>query len=204
MFIPQNFDLTQKKKKKTKKYEFDDDEEKSPETPTGGEPTGEPAAEADGDLDDFSGMKKKKKKKKAFNLDELDEALPSSEKASPDEPSENVEDMDFDFSSKKKKKKKKVTDAEMADDGAGGNKENDDGDVEFEEGGAVSSSTKWDDSDRDYTYDEMLELIYNQIKEKNPDSETGGKKKLVMRPPQVLRVGTKKTSFANFVDIAKR
>lgn len=31
----------------------------------------------------------------------------------------------------------------------------------------------------------------------------GRKPKFVMRPPQVLRVGTKKTSFANFTDICK-
>ena len=32
---------------------------------------------------------------------------------------------------------------------------------------------------------------------------TGEKKKFVMKPPQVVRIGTKKTSFANFTEICK-
>lgn len=31
----------------------------------------------------------------------------------------------------------------------------------------------------------------------------GEKKKFVMRPPQVLKVGTRKSSFANFSDICR-
>ncbi|CAO2605048.1 Eukaryotic translation initiation factor 2 subunit 2 [Lemmus lemmus] len=31
----------------------------------------------------------------------------------------------------------------------------------------------------------------------------GEKRKFVMKPPQVVRVGTKKTSFVNFTDICK-
>lgn len=41
------------------------------------------------------------------------------------------------------------------------------------------------------------------MREKNPDMVAGEKKKLVMRPPQVLKVGTKKSSFANFLEICK-
>ena len=55
----------------------------------------------------------------------------------------------------------------------------------------------------DYTYDELLALVFTTIREKNPDLATGEKKRLVMRPPQVLRVGTKKSSFANFLEICK-
>lgn len=61
----------------------------------------------------------------------------------------------------------------------------------------------WVDSDRDYEYKELLQRVFAIIKEKNPDIISGEKKRLVMRPPQVLRVGTKKTSFANFLDICK-
>ncbi|XP_074603625.1 eukaryotic translation initiation factor 2 subunit beta [Brevipalpus obovatus] len=61
----------------------------------------------------------------------------------------------------------------------------------------------WIDSDRDYDYKELLQRVFFTIKEKNPDIISGEKKRLVMRPPQVLRVGTKKTSFANFLDICK-
>jgi translation initiation factor 2 subunit 2 len=41
------------------------------------------------------------------------------------------------------------------------------------------------------------------MREKNPEMIAGDKKKFVMRPPQVLRVGTRKTSFANFADICR-
>ena len=41
------------------------------------------------------------------------------------------------------------------------------------------------DSDRDYTYEELLQRVFGIIKDKNPDMVTGEKKKFVMRPPQV-------------------
>jgi translation initiation factor 2 beta subunit (eIF-2beta)/eIF-5 len=62
---------------------------------------------------------------------------------------------------------------------------------------------QWLGSDRDYTYDELLNRVFEIILEKNPDMAAGRKPKFVMRPPQVLRVGTKKTSFANFTEICK-
>lgn len=65
------------------------------------------------------------------------------------------------------------------------------------------SGCDWQGSERDYTYDELLTRVFNIIKEKNPDMITGDKKKFVMKPPQVARVGTKKTSFSNFADICK-
>lgn len=39
------------------------------------------------------------------------------------------------------------------------------------------------------------------MREKNPDMVAGKKQKFVMRPPQVVRIGTKKTSFANFTEV---
>ncbi len=38
---------------------------------------------------------------------------------------------------------------------------------------------------------------------KNPALTEGGKKKFVMKPPQVVRIGTKKTSFVNFAEICR-
>lgn len=40
------------------------------------------------------------------------------------------------------------------------------------------------------------------MREKNPDMVAGKKQKFVMRPPQVVRIGTKKTSFANFTEVS--
>jgi len=61
----------------------------------------------------------------------------------------------------------------------------------------------WLNSDRDYTYEELLERVFNIMKEKNPDMVTGEKKRFVMRPPHVARVGTKRTSFTNFGEICR-
>ncbi len=41
------------------------------------------------------------------------------------------------------------------------------------------------------------------MRDRNPEMVAGEKKKFVMRPPQVVKVGTKKTAFVNFTEIAK-
>uniref|UniRef100_A0A671M8K2 Eukaryotic translation initiation factor 2 subunit 2 n=1 Tax=Sinocyclocheilus anshuiensis TaxID=1608454 RepID=A0A671M8K2_9TELE len=64
------------------------------------------------------------------------------------------------------------------------------------------SGPAWVGSERDYTYDELLSRVFNIMREKNPDMVAGEKRKFVMKPPQVVRVGTKKTSFVNFTDIS--
>ena len=65
------------------------------------------------------------------------------------------------------------------------------------------SQTAWFGEDRDYTYDELLTRVFDIMRDKNPDMVAGKKQKFVMRPPQVVRIGTKKTSFANFTEICK-
>lgn len=65
----------------------------------------------------------------------------------------------------------------------------------------VEEPSLWVGSDRDYTYDELLLRVFNIMREKNPDMVAGKKQKFVMRPPQVVRIGTKKTSFANFTEV---
>jgi len=41
------------------------------------------------------------------------------------------------------------------------------------------------------------------MRERNPDMESGERKRFVMKPPQMARVGTRKTAFTNFADICK-
>lgn len=65
------------------------------------------------------------------------------------------------------------------------------------------NTVSWTGSDRDYTYDELLNRVFEIMRDKNPDMVAGKKQKFVMRPPQVVRIGTKKTSFANFTEICK-
>merc|ERR1712130_405567 len=93
---------------------------------------------------------------------------------------------------KKKKKKKKKADLDDLDNEE--DKENDADDT---------NADPWKDSDRDYQYDELLQRVFGIMRDKNPEMVAGEKKKFVMRPPQVARVGSKKTAFANFTEIAK-
>ncbi|XP_059614633.1 eukaryotic translation initiation factor 2 subunit 2 isoform X2 [Phlebotomus argentipes] len=101
-------------------------------------------------------------------------------------------DMDFSMKKKKKKTKKKLDDLMVEEDERADDKEN-----------VEDANSSWAGSDRDYTYDELLKRVFEIILDKNPEMAAGRKPKFVMRPPQVLRVGTKKTSFANFMEICK-
>jgi len=74
---------------------------------------------------------------------------------------------------------------------------------EDKENEADENADPWKDSDRDYQYDELLQRVFGIMRDKNPEMVAGEKKKFVMRPPQVVRVGSKKTAFANFTEIAK-
>lgn len=155
---------------------------------------------------DFMDLKKKKKKKKVFNPDEFDaadEGKDGKEDAAEEKEETAVLDEDLDFSlTKKKKKKKKAVAFDEETVPEEGLEEDNDPDSE-PLSGRQDGSFAWANSDRDYTYDELLSLVFSIIREKNPDLAGGEKKKFVMRPPQVLRVGTKKTSFANFLEICK-
>jgi len=164
-------------------------------------------------------MKKKKKKKAPINLDDLDDAptepAPQSngmieEKEIIKEDSEKDiqvkteriidEFIDLeDFSNLKKKKKKRkdpkgpaldldsVTDAINEVEVNVDNKE---------------AEPKEDDT-REYTYEELLARVFDIMRAKNPNMIEGGKRKFVIKPPQVVRVGTKRTSFVNFTEICK-
>lgn len=206
------FDPSLKKKKKKKKTPFDLDAalggesvktatEEAEEEKVEDEPAPEKEKADTIDLDgEFSSLvKKKKKKKKAFDFGELEEALPKEEEPEPEAEEEtggtelNEDDLNFSLPNKKKKKKKKMQlDA------------NDMGD-EFgdDEKPAAQEGPAWQGTDRDYTYEELLQRAFNLMREKNPDMVAGEKKRFVMKPPQVMKVGTKKSSFSNFSEICK-
>lgn len=61
----------------------------------------------------------------------------------------------------------------------------------------------WQGTDRDYSYQELLGRVFKTLRAQNP-ALSGDKKKFTMVPPQVARDGSKKTVFANVVDICKR
>ncbi|KAJ3161903.1 hypothetical protein HDU88_007134 [Geranomyces variabilis] len=198
----ENFDFGVKKKKKKKPApDFDaatpvtadsssaavDDEPASATT----------AAPADGeDADIFANLKKKKKSKVTI----VEGDAEGNDEASAGEPSSES----FDFGEKKKKKKSKKTD--LADFEAA--LKNDQGEEEAADEAPESSASKegaddWAGSNRDYTYSELLHRVFTVLRQNNP--ELGGdRKRYTIAPPQVMRDGTKKSVFANVVDICKR
>lgn len=133
--------------------------------------------------------KSKKKPKKPKNLDDMLSEKPAGE----------VDDVieDFDDLSLMKKKKKGRRVVEFDD--------------EVEEGGEkeaveIQSERPWldrEDGNDPYFYKELLTRAFKIIRKNNPDIDDA-KKKLVMRPPQISRIGTKKTCFVNFNETAKQ
>ena len=53
-----------------------------------------------------------------------------------------------------------------------------------------------------YVWSQLLGRVFNILRENNPDL-AGDRRRTVMRPPQVLREGTKKTVFVNLMDLCK-
>jgi len=196
------FDPTMKKKKK-KKINLEDLDamtENSSNTETKTEDTSSANTVKENKVEDdldFSAMKKKKKKKKPLEL-EGEEA--DGEKAKSEKVSALADDIDLDedFSKmkKKKKKKKNALDLNELADSLPGDGDEVDGQVKDKQ------ETNEDDN-REYTYEELLKRVFDIMRAKNPAMVEGGKRKFVMKPPQVVRVGTKKTSFVNFTEICK-
>ncbi|MFT7801265.1 Eukaryotic translation initiation factor 2 subunit 2 [Arapaima gigas] len=161
----------------------------------------EPSDDLD-DLNFFNQKKKKKKPKKIFDND-LEEGIKELKiEVEQSEPAEE-EDLDLMLPAKKKKSTKvdfkeegetQENDEALEDD----DNKNNDG-ITF----VTQTGPAWAGTERDYTYDELLNRVFNIMREKNPDMVAGEKRKFVMKPPQVVRVGTKKTSFVNFTDICK-
>ncbi|XP_028590723.1 eukaryotic translation initiation factor 2 subunit 2 [Podarcis muralis] len=222
------FDPTMSKKKKKKKKPFMLDEEGgdaqteemqlSETKEMEPEPVEDKDTEADeedsrrkdasNDLDDltfFNQKKKKKKTKKIFDIDEAEEGVKDLkiEGDVQEVAAEQAED-DLDIMLGKKKKKKTVKFPDE-DDLLDKDEALEDEDSKKDDGISFStqSGPAWAGSERDYTYDELLNRVFNIMREKNPDMVAGEKRKFVMKPPQVVRVGTKKTSFVNFTDICK-
>ncbi|XP_077315276.1 eukaryotic translation initiation factor 2 subunit 2 [Lithobates pipiens] len=212
--------MSKKKKKKKKPFMLDEEGEQVEETqiPETKEAEPEPVEDKDVDADDesfrkkdspddlddlnFLNQKKKKKKTKKFDIEEAEEGVKNLKiEAEVQEASESQEDeLDLILTKKKKKKNVKFLEADDFDTVEVG--EDDDSKTD----GISFSSTPgpaWAGTERDYTYDELLNRAFNIMREKNPDMVAGEKRKFVMKPPQVVRVGTKKTSFVNFTDICK-
>lgn len=167
-------------------------------------------------------LMKKKKKKKPLNLEDLENLTLNDSSSPPDnatdqgpstqegqdenQENENVgDDLNFDFAKKKKKKKRVITFEDDKERPAGGDADDDlnADQAEANDDAAQMDGSNWVGTDRDYTYDELIEHVFSIIRANNPELNAGEKKRFVLKPPTVLRVGTKKTSFANFLEICK-
>lgn len=142
-------------------------------------------ADEDDELNLDFGKKKKKSKSK-------DGGAATEELAADDD-----DDLNLSLGKKKKKKKSKARGEDAFADFGG---------EEQADGGATTTSKAgglpWAGSDRDYTYEELLDRVFNILKENNPEL-TGERRRTTLKPPQVAREGTKKTVFTNFMDICK-
>ncbi|CAM6116243.1 unnamed protein product [Calypogeia fissa] len=157
-----------------------------------------------GDIHHFDPTKKKKKKKVHIQEDGDSEAI--------EQVTEKVESISLDstFAGLKKKKKKKPVEGELEEEQGDGPAETNGDEVpeedDEEEGEGIVLEEEvgfpWEGSDRDYKYDELLGRVFNILRENNPEL-AGEKRRTIMRPPQVLREGTKKTVFVNFMDLCK-
>jgi len=192
------FDPSLKKKKKKKKaFDLDaalaEDGSAAPAAPAGEEvavakpvkvkQASEENVPAFDEADADRAAEKAGRKAEALNMDDLD-----------------LDNLDSFGDKKKKKKKKRKGDVDGILDGADGAGAEGGDENQENQGG---SGDPWTGSDRDYTYDELLKRVFTIIQEKNPEMQARHTKGFVMRPPQVVRSGTKKTAFVNFMDIAK-
>nr|XP_023929393.1 eukaryotic translation initiation factor 2 subunit beta-like [Quercus suber] len=153
------------------------------------------------DIAPFDPTKKKKKKKVVIQDSADDSADGLAEKTENLSVSDGLEST---FSGLKKKKKKPVEVSSLNDESGDAGEDLDDHIGEDEEGQGISLQPRypWEESDRDYEYEELLGRVFNILRENNPEL-AGDRRRTVMRPPQVLREGTKKTVFVNFMDLCK-
>ncbi|CAN0910062.1 Eukaryotic translation initiation factor 2 subunit beta [Linum grandiflorum] len=154
------------------------------------------------ELAPFDPTKKKKKKKVVIQ----DIAAEPVEKLAEKTESLSVADgVESSFSGLKKKKKKPVETRPLNEETGDGEEDMDDHvpeEDEGEDGDALRKHYPWEKSDRDYFYSELIDRVYENLRVNNPEL-SGDRRRTVMRPPQVLREGTKKTVFANFMDLCK-
>lgn len=157
------------------------------------------------ELAPFDPTKKKKKKKVVIQdpAEEVEKLAEKTENLSVTEPG----DPSF-VGMKKKKKKPKPVQNDLPAEEEGDAEEDVEGEAfgedEQGEGIVLGGLTRypWEGTDRDYKYEELLDRVFNILRENNPDL-AGDRRRTVMRPPQVLREGTKKTVFVNLMDLCK-
>eukprot|EP00924_Labyrinthula_sp_SR-Ha-C_P003082 snap_masked-scaffold_50-processed-gene-1.43-mRNA-1 protein AED:0.04 eAED:0.04 QI:0/-1/0/1/-1/1/1/0/218 len=107
---------------------------------------------------------------------------PVNVEVAPPEPVDSVEDMLNKLKLAKKKKKKKKSSSKTSK-------------------SAVTQQTSELPQAPNYAYGELLDRMYSLLAANNP--ELLNKKRAVLRPPEVSRVGTSKILWSNFPEICK-
>ncbi|TMW69194.1 hypothetical protein Poli38472_001350 [Pythium oligandrum] len=132
------------------------------------------------------------------DVSEVNPKVPVADGVAPPPAPESAEDLAamFDLSKKKKKKKvkkeKKDKDGDDAEEGEAGAEAN----VTVGAGGVLVQDPAT------YSYkDDLLARIMAKLHENNP--ELSDRKRHTMKPPQLMRVGTKKTLWVNFQEICQ-
>ncbi|WFD47291.1 translation initiation factor eIF-2 beta subunit [Malassezia furfur] len=188
-----------KKKKIPMDFDFDADTKKDTEAPK----EDAPASDAPKATEDAPAPETK------------EDDAPPDEDGALDVRAAHATDLQFGEMKKKKKKKKKAAfdleefEKELGEQHDEDNAE-DDGENPFAQekdedaaGGKTEDVEAWQGTDRDYTYQELLGRIFRTLRLQNP-ALSGEKKKYTMVPPVVQRDGSKKTVFANVLEICKR
>jgi translation initiation factor 2 subunit 2 len=161
---------------------------------------GAAAAANDDGLDPSLLVKKKKKKPKVTEEDE-DANEEGGEAAAA---ADDGDDQGLDLSIKKKKKKKpkaeddefvaKVKALEVDD------KTKDEGDGDMKLGTGIWSH----DASALIPYPPLLQRLFDELLEKDPEHAMGGQRNYKIIPPQCMREGNKKTIFANIAEMCTR
>nr|XP_043622085.1 eukaryotic translation initiation factor 2 subunit beta-like [Erigeron canadensis]XP_043622086.1 eukaryotic translation initiation factor 2 subunit beta-like [Erigeron canadensis] len=144
---------------------------------------------------------KKKKKKKVVIQDTAEDLEQIVEKTESLSVSDSLEPT---FTGLKKKKKRQT---DLLDSDKENVRDNmDDSIVENDEEGEgkvlEQHRLPWEGTDLDYEYEELISRAFNTLREINPRL-AGDRRKTIMKPPYILREGTKKTVFVNFTEICK-
>jgi translation initiation factor 2 subunit 2 len=121
-----------------------------------------------------------------------------------------MDDMEalFGLTSKKKKKSKKKKESSKGTKKTSKKAKGSSSKTEEEEGGEPQAEAKTSSSASSlqsrlspYSYDELLDRISDRLRDNNP--ELTEKRAYVMKPPQLLRGGPKKTIWVNFYEICR-
>lgn len=183
-------DLTKKKKKKKPK-----DETSGTAAPT--------EKEADENLPTEPKSTKEKKSKNVAFASETTEnqenvsSEPAAAASATTGAAAVADDDDDDILSKRRKKKTKGRDAAAAAETDAPATTT----TETTEGANAADGTT---VQGEYCYDDLLVRIFRIIRAEKGDGEGEGERyKLILKPPQVARIGTKRTAFSNFGEICR-